>query len=288
MIDLFPKALKQAEALALTIPLRRLFTRTQSTPGTQLVKADGSSTEYFDHRSYQPGDDPRFIDWNAYGRTEHYTIRLFQRETAPHVDVILDYSPSLFITEEKSLRTLELVYYLLVAAEREQAKVRFFFISDDHPKLVARDDLLQGGIWQCRAGANSVRMLDKIPLQARSSNIVISDLLFPGNPDGLCASLTRTPGTALCFVPFTEEEASPNWDGSIQFDDYEEKIQQKQVRCDQTFLGKYRDAYTAHSVLWEHAALRYGILLHRISAEYDLVKQLLPDRFINGTGVHSQ
>jgi hypothetical protein len=275
MIDLFPEALKRGEALARTLPLRRLFARRSSTSGTQLIKADGSSTEYFDHRPYEPGDDPRFIDWNAYGRTEQYTLRLFQREAAPHIDVVLDFSPSLFITEKKSMRTMELMYYLLVAAERVQAKARFFFITDDHPELVAREDLLQGIIWKYQTGTNSVRMLDKISLQAGSNNIVISDLLFPGYPDGMCASLTRTPGSALLFVPFLVAEASPNWNGSMQFDDYEQKLLQKQVRCDQNFLAKYRDAYNAHSVLWENAALRFGILLRRTCADDDLAQQML-------------
>jgi hypothetical protein len=287
MTDLFPEALTRGEALARAIPLRTLFARTSSTPGTQIIKAAGTSTEYFDHRPYEPGDDPRFIDWNAYGRTEQYTIRLFQKETVPHIDVILDYSPSLFITEEKSMRALELVYYLLVAAERVQAKARFFFVADDQPELVARDYLLEGSAWRIQTAANSIRMLDKIAIQSQSNSIVISDVLFPGNPEPMCANLTRTPGSPILFVPFTKAEASPDWNGSMQFHDCENQSQKKQVRCDQTFLARYQDAYATHTSLWENAALRYGILLRRVSADVDLAQQLLLDKFIRGTGANS-
>lgn len=275
MNELFPEALKRGDALARSLPLRKLFARPSSITGTQLIKADGTSTEYFDHRPYQPGDDPRFIDWNAYGRTEQYTIRLFQKETAPHIDIILDYSPSLFITEKKSMRTMELVYYLIVAAERVQARTRLFFVTEDRPELITRQELLQGTVWGKEPSANTVRMLDAISLQAGSNNVVISDVLFPGNPDGMCASLTRTPGTAMLFVPFLKSEASPEWSGSMQFDDYEKKNHKKLVRCNLNFLEKYRKAYTTHANLWENAALRYGILFHRLCADDELSQQLL-------------
>lgn len=284
MFEYFPEALKRGEALARTLPLRKLFSRTASVTGTQLTKADGSSTEYFDHRPYQPGDDPRFIDWNAYGRTEQYTIQLFQKETAPHIDIILDFSPSLFINEKKSMRTMELVYYLIVAAERVQAKMRFFLVSDDRPELIPREDLLQGTVWAHQPTANSVRMVDALSLKAGSNNAVISDVLFPGNPEGMCACLTRTPGTVVLFVPFLNSEACPDWRGPIEFDDFEGREQRKQLQCNQNFLARYRTAYAAHTHLWENAALRYGILLRRTCADEDLSHHLLLSTSYHGLG----
>ncbi|MBY0228590.1 MAG: DUF58 domain-containing protein, partial [Gemmataceae bacterium] len=34
--------------------------------GTALAQRAGSSLEFKDHRAYEPGDDLRHIDWNAY------------------------------------------------------------------------------------------------------------------------------------------------------------------------------------------------------------------------------
>src|SRR5207248_6965504 len=63
--------------------------------GTSLAQRAGSSLEFKDYREYQPGDDLRHIDWNAYGRTDQLFVKLYREEVTPHADVILDCSRSM-------------------------------------------------------------------------------------------------------------------------------------------------------------------------------------------------
>lgn len=55
----------------------------------------GFSQEFAEYRPYTSGDDPRFIDWNVYARTERTYIKRFLGETNSHLMVLLDASASL-------------------------------------------------------------------------------------------------------------------------------------------------------------------------------------------------
>ncbi|MEO1983101.1 MAG: DUF58 domain-containing protein [Fuerstiella sp.] len=41
----------------------------------------GFSVEFSEYRQYAQGDDPRFLDWKLYARTDRSYIRLFVDET---------------------------------------------------------------------------------------------------------------------------------------------------------------------------------------------------------------
>ena len=55
----------------------------------------GFSQEFAEYRAYQEGDDPRFIDWNVYARTERTYIKRFLGETNSHLMILLDASASM-------------------------------------------------------------------------------------------------------------------------------------------------------------------------------------------------
>jgi uncharacterized protein (DUF58 family) len=55
----------------------------------------GSSLEFADYRNYVPGDDPRRIDWNIYGRIERLMMKLYEEEEELDVGVLIDCSASM-------------------------------------------------------------------------------------------------------------------------------------------------------------------------------------------------
>jgi len=55
----------------------------------------GESVEFADYRSYVPGDDLRFIDWNLYARLDRLYLKLFQEEEDLHLYCLIDASPSM-------------------------------------------------------------------------------------------------------------------------------------------------------------------------------------------------
>jgi uncharacterized protein (DUF58 family) len=55
----------------------------------------GFSQEFAEYRAYAEGDDPRFIDWNVYARTEKTYIKRFLGDTNSHLMILLDASASM-------------------------------------------------------------------------------------------------------------------------------------------------------------------------------------------------
>jgi uncharacterized protein (DUF58 family) len=55
----------------------------------------GPTPEFDTHRSYEPGDDLRYIDWNVYARMEKLLLKLFILEKESQVCVLLDSSDSM-------------------------------------------------------------------------------------------------------------------------------------------------------------------------------------------------
>jgi uncharacterized protein (DUF58 family) len=55
----------------------------------------GFSQEFVEYRAYGEGDDPRYIDWNVYARTDKTYIKRFLGETNSHLMVMLDASASM-------------------------------------------------------------------------------------------------------------------------------------------------------------------------------------------------
>jgi uncharacterized protein (DUF58 family) len=55
----------------------------------------GFSQEFADYRQYEPGDDPRFIDWNVYGRTNRVYLKRYRGETNTRLTILLDASASM-------------------------------------------------------------------------------------------------------------------------------------------------------------------------------------------------
>lgn len=55
----------------------------------------GSSLDFAQHRSYQPGDDLRRIDWRIYGRTDRFYIKEYDADTNAGVIFALDASGSM-------------------------------------------------------------------------------------------------------------------------------------------------------------------------------------------------
>ncbi len=55
----------------------------------------GSSAEFAQYRPYVQGDDPRFVDWKLYGRSDRLYLRQFREETNLHATLLLDCSASM-------------------------------------------------------------------------------------------------------------------------------------------------------------------------------------------------
>lgn len=67
--------------------------RPGNTPVAHAVQASG--LEVAAHKPYAPGDDLRYLDWNAYGRLDQRVIKTFRAEREAPLHVLIDSSASM-------------------------------------------------------------------------------------------------------------------------------------------------------------------------------------------------
>ncbi|MBW3630599.1 MAG: DUF58 domain-containing protein [Gemmatimonadetes bacterium] len=58
----------------------------------------GMSIDFAEHRSYNPGDDIRRVDWKLYARTDRYYVKEFEADTNANFMAVLDVSRSMSYT----------------------------------------------------------------------------------------------------------------------------------------------------------------------------------------------
>ncbi|MBL9133309.1 MAG: DUF58 domain-containing protein [Verrucomicrobiaceae bacterium] len=259
----------RAWAGVMRLPFRQQRWRGQS--GEQMGTGTGSSLDFQDHRAYFPGDDPRQINWQAYARTGNYSMKLYREEVRPLVDLILDVSASMFAFPEKSQRALELFAYAVEASLQSGATLRCFVIRGQNHRHIENDAVLSAK-WpqeiENLPADDSAPALHRIPVRASAMRILISDLLFPADPDPMLVPLSSRSGRGIVFAPFGTEEADPRWEGNYDFIDAETSLAHEH-RIDRDLLTRYEDAYRRHFTLWKAVAQKHGIALARVSSAAD-------------------
>ncbi len=55
----------------------------------------GFSVEFTEYRQYTPGDDPRYLDWRVFARSDRYFIKKYEDETNLRVQLLADQSRSM-------------------------------------------------------------------------------------------------------------------------------------------------------------------------------------------------
>src|SRR6059036_826460 len=55
----------------------------------------GFSVEFTEHRAYQPGDEPRYLDWRLLARSDRLYVKQFEEETNLRAMLVLDTSRSM-------------------------------------------------------------------------------------------------------------------------------------------------------------------------------------------------
>jgi len=247
----------------LRLPFRSRSWRGQA--GNWLGVGVGSSIDFQDHRPYLPGDDPRYIDWRAYARTGHYTMKLYREEVSPAVDLALDTSGSMFFDETKATRVAELLYFAIESARRAGSSVHCFAVDADHVRQLEVEQALAGdfGVGERPAGAPQ---LGRAPWRPGSMRVFISDLLYAGSPEALLASLSAGRARGIIFAPHAAAETSPTWTGNIEFTDCETRRRRVQL-VSGDLLERYTRSYRRHFALWREAARKHSVVLAGVPSE---------------------
>lgn len=187
--------------------------------GRQAGRETGASVEIQDFRDYVPGDDPRHIDWMAYGRTDRLMIRLYREEVSPFVDLVVDGSASMSLADgRKAALVKELCRYCHEAARVEGTTLRIFEAGERVRRLEDPEEL------NCSAD-RSVLFANphSVAAQLRRSavRIVLTDFLDPTDPSTVLRRISENCAQLYVVQLLGPWEADPESEGPAVLEECE-------------------------------------------------------------------
>ncbi|HEY5566632.1 MAG TPA: DUF58 domain-containing protein [Gammaproteobacteria bacterium] len=230
----------------------------------------GFSQEFAEYRAYSEGDDPRFVDWNVYARTDRTYIKRYVGETNTHLVILLDASASMGFGS-KAVTKLTYGKYLAatlayLAARQHDAVGLIVFDQDvrEHRRPSSRPGHLQGVLHAIDRAEPGTGTDLKVPIErfrefekGRGLVAVISD--FYCEPEALLAGvrpLAYQGQDVVLFQLLDPEELKPELKESALLQDMESG---ETVEVSPIFMrSRYREKIDAHVESLKKAAIGAG------------------------------
>jgi uncharacterized protein (DUF58 family) len=238
--------------------------------GMQLGQRAGSSLEFRDHRDYQPGDDLRRIDWNAFARSDKLTVKLYREEISPHIDIVIDGSRSMALESSAKMRaTAGLAAVLAVAAENAGYTHNAWLAREGCapvPNGTNRPSTWSGIEFDVRS--NPVDAFTRLPprFSRMGMRALISDLLWLGEPSTVIQHLAQNASAIAIVQVLAEADVHPQERGRVRLID-SETGQQREIFIDDGAIKRYRDALARHQQNWHRACRQTGAVMVNLVAE---------------------
>ena len=198
---------------------------TSGRSGELLGRGTGSSLEFQEYREYMPGDDLRHVDWAAYARSDALMVRLFREEISPRTEIVLDGSKSMLTQEGQKRRlALQLTALFSQLVGKVGGAPQIHYLNSAVPPLrldlqgVSRlGDVPSDG----QQSLAEVLQQGAITFKPQSIRIVLSDFLFPHDPDQLVRRLSAQASSLWLIQILSDWERRPEPQGGRRLQDVE-------------------------------------------------------------------
>lgn len=250
--------------------------------GVHLSNRAGSSLEFRDHREYQPGDDLRRIDWSAYGRTDKLIVKLYREEVSPHVDIVIDGSRSMALENSAKLEAVLGLAALFASAASNAGFSHCAWLAGDaclrieggteRPSAWAPLDFDYGG------NVDDSFARNRPAWRRQGMRVLISDLLWLGNPLLSLQSLSRDAAAVIVVQVLAADDAAPQTRGNQRLVD-SESGQVRELFIDASALARYKTALERHQQNWRTACRQVGGIMVGVIAE-ELVRDWAVDELV--------
>ncbi|MBX3440387.1 MAG: DUF58 domain-containing protein [Planctomycetaceae bacterium] len=181
--------------------------------GELLGRGTGSSLEFQEYREYLPGDDIRHVDWAAFARSDALMVRMYREEISPRTEILFDASRSMTTGEgTKSKVTRQLTAAFAQLCGRIGGRPTILPLGDARPMSAwGPEDLERLETFPFDAVGTLSQLLDEhaVPLKPQAVRIVISDFLFPHDPDSLIRRLAAGASALWVIQLLTAWESAP-------------------------------------------------------------------------------
>lgn len=242
----------------------------------------GFSVEFTEYRDYTPGDDPRYLDWRLYARTDRYYIKKYEDETNLRCHLLVDNSQSMGygsigFSKAQYGNTLAatLAYFLhlqgdatglltfdqeirdYLPARHRPGHLRHVMFALEKPSTGTSTDL----------NAPLKRIVEIV--RKRGLLILISDLFAPINAlDASLSNLRACGHEVVIFQILDPAELTFNFEQASMFRDLESG--EKLYIDPRAARRHYTEKLHAHIAAVEQSCRKLGISYHRLSTDRPL------------------
>jgi len=241
----------------------------------------GFSVEFTEHRAYQPGDEPRYLDWRILARTDRLFVKQFEEETNLRAMILLDASRSMAwrgaperLTKRAYADRLAAALALILLRQRDATGLVTF---DEAVRQVipAR---VKAGQWSRlvrgllatpdghgTAAHAALRHITSL-LARRGLVVVISDLLFERELALTALRYLRHRGhQVIVFHLMDPAEAELTGPPEVRFRDPESPV--SVVVRPRELARAYRETVQREVAAWRSACRRHGIAYHHVTTD---------------------
>jgi uncharacterized protein (DUF58 family) len=226
--------------------------------------------EFNDYREYEPGDDLRHIDWNAYARSDQLMVKLYREEVTPHLDVVLDGSRSMALADtRKADAAVALAAFFAAAASSAGYSHRAWLIGETVRPLAnaaARPVRWEGIDFDFRGNPDDVLARQRPAWRARGMRILVSDLLWLGDPAMTLSRFGDRAASMIVVQVLAEADVEPPSFGNLRLVDSETEAL-KELYIDAAAGKRYREALARHQQNWHRACRQAGAIMTIVVAE---------------------
>ncbi len=242
----------------------------------------GFSVEFSEYREYSPGDDPRYLDWKLYARSDRYYVKRFEDETNLRCNLVVDTSRSmgyrsLPYSKSDYARTAAATIAYFLTNQRDAVGLLLFEdrITDYLPARYRPGHLrrLMAALDREPAGesTNLVEPLEQIAATVRKRGLIIilSDLLAPAESLRARLGYLRSRGHDVVVLRILDPaEAEFTFTTPAMFRDVESG---KELYIDPAAArDSYLRKFAEHAALLQSACLDLGIEYDSITTDRPL------------------
>lgn len=238
----------------------------------------GFSVEFTEHRAYQPGDEPRYLDWKILARSDRLFVKQFEEETNLRAMILLDASRSMAwngaptrLTKRGYADRLAAALALILLRQRDATGLITF---DEAVRQVV-PARVKAGQWSRlvrglldtadgRGTAAQAALLRLTALLARRGLVVlVSDLLFDRDLALTALRYLRHRGHQVIVVHIMDPaEADLSGPPEVRFRDPESPA--SVVVRPRELARVYADTVRREIGAWRSACRRHGIAYHHV------------------------
>lgn len=231
----------------------------------------GFSVEFTEYREYTPGDDPRYLDWKLFARSDRYYVKKFEDETNLRCQLLVDNSRSMTFgstgyTKAEYANTLAatLAWFLFHQGDATGLMTFDEQIRDYLPARSRRSHLrqLMLALEKPAGGASTdlsgpLRRIAEM-VRRRGLMVLISDLLAPVEAlDRNLAVLTASGHEVILFQVLDPAERTFQFRNASLFQDLET---QREIYIDpDAARAAYQQKLEAHNGAVRQVCERHGI-----------------------------